>query len=925
MFAVMSVERAGRLRGLKFLQLEGSWIQRKIPPLVAFSTKANNINKPVRYTSIKKAKPKTILDIAKLLQLKTALKAAASTTKPSTPNQYDAMVDVAATFIPTAKVKTVTRIPPAKDAVQGLSIAASLVDEGPSQDIADLGGVARPSIKDSSRTEASTAPEDTHVPQVTVENRTVFETTPASTAAPEMTPVASALDVTYSKDVTQNPKKMSDKILDVKDAGPKVVAAHSGVEAPPVSALASQEAWSQGDTTSEVSPVSELSSTDATEDISSYGEVAFESKDAFVSKFKQDVVASDKTIYTPDSMASSKGMATPEVFAGPETELKTESFNVSEVAEATNESSDLNVASAQDPSKLQARQSLESLAVSWSPEYAMLYSTVHADKPYSDTETGSFPDVAVDSDSIIDISTGEAVAVSSGKVATLPKVCLEEAFAVTDPNPEDILPEPTEERPIFKTIIVSVNEADKVVGVTERIGDAPALDNLTDPILMQTEDLEKELQTNSVDASESFPDGTGDSYSILDITTSEVAVVISHEDPTLPEVCIEEAIAVADPIPEISSSEPTEEPPIVETIMVSVSEDDKVVGVTEMTGDALASSNLTDPVQMQTKLLEKEVPTDPVDAPVSFPDGTADSATILYITTCEATRVISDEVPNRPEVCPEEAIVVADPIPDDFSPEPIEEPPIFETISASVSKAEKIVDLTETFGDPPVSSNLTDLVQFQTEVLEKKILTDLVNATVSFPNGTADSDFILNIVPPEATVVISKVPTFPEVSPEEVVATCYATRVKAAVSDLMPEAYSSGPTEEPSVVETLSASLGEADKAVGMAEITVDAPSSNSLKDPVLVQTEVLEEGVQADVESPEVQLDPIQRLFLDKIREFSIKSQASGGLLDAGPEYEKAFSEELAKLQRFYGGGDLTAFPEFKFCEPQLDEGSSK
>lgn len=38
------------------------------------------------------------------------------------------------------------------------------------------------------------------------------------------------------------------------------------------------------------------------------------------------------------------------------------------------------------------------------------------------------------------------------------------------------------------------------------------------------------------------------------------------------------------------------------------------------------------------------------------------------------------------------------------------------------------------------------------------------------------------------------------------------------------------------------------------------------------------------------------------------------GGLVDAGSEYEKALAEEITKLQRLYGGGDLTAFPEFKF-----------
>uniref|UniRef100_A0A8C7IGF4 ATP synthase peripheral stalk subunit F6, mitochondrial n=1 Tax=Oncorhynchus kisutch TaxID=8019 RepID=A0A8C7IGF4_ONCKI len=40
---------------------------------------------------------------------------------------------------------------------------------------------------------------------------------------------------------------------------------------------------------------------------------------------------------------------------------------------------------------------------------------------------------------------------------------------------------------------------------------------------------------------------------------------------------------------------------------------------------------------------------------------------------------------------------------------------------------------------------------------------------------------------------------------------------------------------------------------------------------------------------------------------------RASGGLVDAGPMYEKALSEEMAKLQRLYGGGDLTDLPDFQ------------
>lgn len=35
---------------------------------------------------------------------------------------------------------------------------------------------------------------------------------------------------------------------------------------------------------------------------------------------------------------------------------------------------------------------------------------------------------------------------------------------------------------------------------------------------------------------------------------------------------------------------------------------------------------------------------------------------------------------------------------------------------------------------------------------------------------------------------------------------------------------------------------------------------------------------------------------------------------MDAGPAYQKNLGEEVTKLQRLYGGGDLNKFPEFKF-----------
>ncbi|CAG9789538.1 unnamed protein product [Diatraea saccharalis] len=67
---------------------------------------------------------------------------------------------------------------------------------------------------------------------------------------------------------------------------------------------------------------------------------------------------------------------------------------------------------------------------------------------------------------------------------------------------------------------------------------------------------------------------------------------------------------------------------------------------------------------------------------------------------------------------------------------------------------------------------------------------------------------------------------------------------------------------------------------------------------------------------------DPIQQLFLDKIREYKQKS-AGGKLVDPSPAIEKELKTELEKLEKLYGGGsgvDMTSFPTFKFEEPKLD-----
>ena len=68
---------------------------------------------------------------------------------------------------------------------------------------------------------------------------------------------------------------------------------------------------------------------------------------------------------------------------------------------------------------------------------------------------------------------------------------------------------------------------------------------------------------------------------------------------------------------------------------------------------------------------------------------------------------------------------------------------------------------------------------------------------------------------------------------------------------------------------------------------------------------------------------DPIQQLFLDKVREYKSKSGGGNKLVDPTPEIQKELTSELEKLSRQFGGGpgvDMTKFPSFKFVDPPID-----
>ncbi|XP_785948.1 ATP synthase-coupling factor 6, mitochondrial [Strongylocentrotus purpuratus] len=60
---------------------------------------------------------------------------------------------------------------------------------------------------------------------------------------------------------------------------------------------------------------------------------------------------------------------------------------------------------------------------------------------------------------------------------------------------------------------------------------------------------------------------------------------------------------------------------------------------------------------------------------------------------------------------------------------------------------------------------------------------------------------------------------------------------------------------------------------------------------------------------------DPVQKLFVDKIRDYSNKKKSAGGkLVDSDPQTEKEMATEIGKLNKMFGGGDMTQFPTFEF-----------
>ncbi|CAN7982574.1 unnamed protein product [Ixodes hexagonus] len=70
--------------------------------------------------------------------------------------------------------------------------------------------------------------------------------------------------------------------------------------------------------------------------------------------------------------------------------------------------------------------------------------------------------------------------------------------------------------------------------------------------------------------------------------------------------------------------------------------------------------------------------------------------------------------------------------------------------------------------------------------------------------------------------------------------------------------------------------------------------------------------------------LDPVQKLFVDKLREYAQKSKSKSELfVDADDKIMREYDDELKKAAAQFGGdkgADMTKFPDFHFEDPQLD-----
>ncbi|XP_061923718.1 calphotin isoform X2 [Entelurus aequoreus] len=288
-------------------------------------------------------------------------------------------------------------------------------------------------------------------------------------------------------------------------------------------------------------------------------------------------------------------------------------------------------------------------------------------------------------------------------------------------------------------------------------------------------------------------------------------------------------------------------------------------------------------------------------------------------------------IPVKDEAQPVAAVPVAEAAPMENAPEPVIEVVSVEAAAPTVA-AEPVVEET------PVK----DVAEPVAEVVAKPLAEDGPMEAVADPVIHPKEAAAEVVSEPDAVPAVEDIPMKDESeSVLEIKArpVATATPLEAAAEPVV-ETVTVEAAAEP-VVETVTveaaaepvADAAPVEEAVPLVVEPVTAEAAADVSAPEHDAHEVSDGAPVIDEDAGEMlleepsgephaaQMDPIQKLFLDSIRQYSTQNQISGEPVDAGPEYQKALAEEIAKLQRLYGGGDLTAFPEFKFPEPTFDE----
>eukprot|EP00112_Aurelia_sp_Birch-Aquarium-sp1_P021204 Seg5642.2 transcript_id=Seg5642.2/GoldUCD/mRNA.D3Y31 product="ATP synthase-coupling factor 6 mitochondrial" protein_id=Seg5642.2/GoldUCD/D3Y31 len=104
-----------------------------------------------------------------------------------------------------------------------------------------------------------------------------------------------------------------------------------------------------------------------------------------------------------------------------------------------------------------------------------------------------------------------------------------------------------------------------------------------------------------------------------------------------------------------------------------------------------------------------------------------------------------------------------------------------------------------------------------------------------------------------------------------------------------------------------------------MMRIATKRLASNSLSSGIIRRNiGVAAYALQKAAPGASARMDPIQKLFLDKVRDYKTKSKkvGEGKLVDVSPQFEQKMHKEIDGMKRRFGSGNMEEFPKFDFLQ---------